>query len=360
MCVATNQNRAPAPDGRSINTCVVGQPNTIAQHLYSTTQTVSTRCHNPAIAFDEGVTTSLKHDAPTIHASLGGVDRTTVLECSRKNTDRVALEGTQIQRLILRRLHVQANTLQATPRDVHVLPRRQDHRTIGRLNHGGLGNFNTGRNQDHIAIAANNLALHIECAGCGAINREAGTPGTRIRVTHGQCRCCKPRRVHHCTLPHRNARLVHQHDLAVARQRAKKRGGRVGDHAVDGHAAGIGLLDARAAATGNGKALPVDSRIVGASAILRRHQEVVGLGVIKSGLPHDRHTPSWIGTCNAREPPSQRDRQRKQCQPGYRLMRKYNGLNRPACTPSARRSVFRYSNRAPQRVVPNGAVEMVQ
>ena len=93
------------------------------------------------------------------------------------------------------------------------------------------------------------------------------------------------------------------------------------------------------------KALPVDSRMVGASAILRRHQEVVWAGCNQRGFAPDRHTPVGLARAMPVNPIPALPLG-KQCQPGYRLMRKYNGLNRPACTPPPE-EVFPCSNRAP-------------
>ena len=145
---------------------------------------------------------SAQHHTPTFEADRIGFDESAVFECSRKNADRVARERAQVARLVAWRLHRQTNAFKPTTRDFNALACRQDGCAAGALNHPGLRHFDIGCNQQHIAVARNDVPLHLQVAtGRTAVSTEAQTSCRCICSRHRQRGRGKPSGVHHRPSP---------------------------------------------------------------------------------------------------------------------------------------------------------------
>ena len=108
----------------------------------------------------------MQDHAATFGADRRGLYQAAVLEAAGKNPNSVTLEGAQIDSAVCRGLHRQTDSFQATSGHIHALPGSQNGGAVGRLNDSGLCHFHIGGNKDHIAIARNDVALHLHIATC--------------------------------------------------------------------------------------------------------------------------------------------------------------------------------------------------
>ena len=216
-------------------------------------------------------------DFAAFQIRLHRLNHAAVAQGAGKNADRIALERSQIDSLISGRLHLQGDAFQPPAGYFHALPRRQHHAAALRLDQRRFGDIDVRRNQHHIATPGDDVAIHHQ-------SRAAATkpqpPSHRIGLRHAQCRCREPRCVHHRASTHGDTRLIHQHQLAVARQRAKKLRRRIGDDPVDRQTARIGLYKVSRVAAADGEAVPVDGRVVAIGSVSRGNGQAIGLAGI--------------------------------------------------------------------------------
>ena len=87
-----------------------------------------------------------------------------MLEGTGKDTNGIAFERTQIDGVVTRRLHLQADAFQTAPGQLDLPACRQDRGAVGRLDQRVSSGIDGTAQQDHVATARQNPALHRD--GC--------------------------------------------------------------------------------------------------------------------------------------------------------------------------------------------------
>ena len=359
LVVAPDSNRATALCARGVDHGLVHDGDAVAQHIDGATG-CARRFNSPG-PFNVGVSRGLQDHLAAVEAGRGRLDHAAVLERAGKDADRIALQFAQVQRSIGRRLHLQADAFQATPRQFDLAPGGQHRAAVRGLDQRVLAGVDAAAQQHHIAAARKHTALHRDSGRRRRAVAEAQASGQGIGVAHAQRRCGKARRVDDGPGAHGDARLVHEHQVAIAAQRAEQQRRGVGDDPVDRRAGRVGLLEESRAARGDGKTLPVDRRVVASGAVLGRHRELVAL-VEERGLADDGDRAAGIGQ-GRRSTPGHRDAERD-CEPAQHRRARCVETNpsaaaRPAAA-CATRADLRDGDHDAQGRVPDGAKNMVQ
>ena len=359
-----NRNPAAVALARRVDDGLIRQGHGLAQQV----DAAATASCSQQLPVDQGIALGPEHHLAAVQAGGGRLDHAAVPEAAGKDADRVAAQRTEVHGRVAGCLQVQRDAFQAAPRDLHALARRQhDAAAIG-LQQGGSRQFQRRGDQHDVATARDDVALHRDRPrgrGTGCRIAKAPSAGQRVGVAHGQCRGREAGRVHHGAGADGDARLVHQHDLAVGRQRAEQLRRRGRDDAVQAQAGGVGLGKVGAVAGSYGKALPVDCRVVRPGAVACGHDQRIGVRVREVGLP--QNDDATLGQDAVRGPgrgnaPGQR--QRKRQHPKLRAAGLAEARGADACRPGGAAAVaafvLRDGDHGAKRPIPYRAVDMVE
>ena len=222
---------------------------------------------------DVGCVLCLQHHLAALGSDAARLDQSAVLELSGEDRNGIALQRAQVHGLVGGRLQLQHDAFEPATGQLHLLAGGEDGRAVGRLNQRIGPGLDVRRDQHHVAAARDDLAVDLQRAGSRTAVAKDQPPRERIRIAHAQGRSG----IDYRAGSHGNAGRVDQHDAPVGRERAVDGRRVVAQHAVDRQTARVGLHEARGAARRDGKALPVDGRVIQARAVLRRDDEAVAL-----------------------------------------------------------------------------------
>ena len=213
-----------------------------------------------------------QHHLATFQGRGLGPDDAAVLQRSCEDTDRIALERAQVDRLIARRLDFQANPFQSAASDLDRLAGCEDGGAAAGLHHRSLAHLQPGPDQDDVAATRKNGSLDIQRAD-RAISAKPQPTGHGVGVAHSQRRCGEACGVDNRTHPHGDARGIHQNQPAVGTEGAEDCTRIRPGHAVDGSAGAARLGEPGGGAGRHAETLPVDRGVAAARAVLRRDRQ---------------------------------------------------------------------------------------
>ena len=256
-------------------------------------------------------------------------------------------------------MHLQSDAFKPTACQFNLLAGCQNGAAVGCLNNCVFAGCHVGAKHHHVATAGQHLAQHRHVARrCGAVAKTQAAR-QRVGIGHPEGGRGKARSVYHRACAYGNARLVDQHQVAVATQRAKELGWGVGNDPVDGGAGRGGLLEKGATAQRDGETLPVDGRVAGACAVLGGHQKLVTGGCI-GGLADDGHATHGVGFCYQRHSaPRKRHAGREDFKPEPASTHCHGPSSPRRHTTGVATANLGHSNHGPQSLVPNRTINMV-
>ena len=210
---------------------------------------------------------------------------------TREYTDRAAAQGAQIDRLVVRALHLERDVVQVTARDFHHLARSQHDVAAVAGDHRVAVHANVGGNQVDIAVARTDAALGLDGAGC-ALALELELARLEVGIVHVQGGRHETLGVNDAARAKYHAIRVHQEHPAVGAERAINLALEVGVlclYAVEYGAGRILLLEVSGLPGADVEALPVDDR---ARCVGHRQARTLGL---HGGLAVHYLRPRGIG-----------------------------------------------------------------
>ena len=283
-----------------------------------------------------------------------------MFERAGKDADRIALQSSQIDSGIDWRLHLQADAFQTATREFNLAPGRQKGAAVGRLDQRVLAGIQLRAQQHHIAAAGQDAALHRNARATRCAVTKTHAPSQGIGVAHAQRRCGEAGAVDHGAGTDRDARLVDQHQIAVAAQGAENLRRVIRHHAVDGGATDVGLLKIGGAAGRNGKALPVDRRVVAQGAVLCRHRQLVAL-VQHAGLTDDSAATAGVGQCiGGSSKPGAGNSDGQRTQTDHTRVPAITALPARARAATAGAGNFGHCHHGAQSLIPDRAIDVIQ
>ena len=302
----------------------------------------------------------LEHDPAPLQTDRARLDQTAVFERAGKDADRIALQSTQIDSGIDWCLHLQADAFQTATREFNLAPGRQKGAAVGRLDQRVLAGIQLRAQQHHIAAAGQDAALHRNARATRCAVTKTHAPSQGIGVAHAQRRCGEAGAVDHGAGTDRDARLVDQHQIAVAAQGAENLRRVIRHHAVDGGATDVGLLKIGGAAGRNGKALPVDRRVVAQGAVLCRHRQLVAL-VQHAGLTDDSAATAGVGQCiGGSSKPGAGNSDGQRTQTDHTRVPAITALPARARAATAGAGNFGHCHHGAQSLIPDRAIDVIQ
>ena len=118
-------------------------------------------------------------------------------ECAGKDGDGISLEGAQVDCLIARRLHLQADPFESPAGQLNLPTRCQNGAAVGRLDQRVFSGIDGTAQQYDVATARQYPALHrYACAGRKSVSKQQPSC-QRVGISHAQARCCKACGVDH-------------------------------------------------------------------------------------------------------------------------------------------------------------------
>ena len=158
LIVTAYPHRATTLLTRGIDRRLIGQRHPIAQHI--DIAAFGACGSNRACALNVGVATGLQHHPAAFQRGSGRLNQAAVPERAGKNADCIAFERPQIDGLVGRRLHLQADAFETPAGQLNLPPRCQNRAAVGRLDQGIFSGIDGAAQQHHVAAARQNPALH--------------------------------------------------------------------------------------------------------------------------------------------------------------------------------------------------------